>query len=146
MAQIHFAVTSGGRTIDAVPQRREVEVNKLFVRPGVLARRKWLRPPGPRTTAMPEPEPAVTVIADLRLQSKAAVEGMIRSAGTVTLGSGTAYHFTLVDGSGELDVLFVGRPDVAGLQPSTRIIAEGTVGSYGGKLALWNPRYEIEPM
>jgi len=38
-----------------------------------------------------------------------------------------------------------GRSMVPGLPPSTRIIAEGTVGSYGGKLALWNPRYSIEP-
>jgi hypothetical protein len=69
---------------------------------------------------------------------------MIRSAGTVTVGSGLAYHFTLVDGSGELDVLFLGRSHMAGLRPSTRIIAEGTVGSYDGKLALWNPRYAIQ--
>jgi hypothetical protein len=95
---------------------------------------------------MQETAPAMTVIGDLRLQSRAAVLGMIRSAGTVTLGTGLAYHFTLVDGSGELDVLFLGRSDMPGLQPSTRIIAEGTVGSYGGKLALWNPRYAIEPM
>jgi hypothetical protein len=60
------------------------------------------------------------------------------------VGSGTAYHFTLVDGSGELDVLFLGRSDTRGLQPSARIVAEGTVGSYDGKLALWNPRYAIE--
>jgi hypothetical protein len=86
------------------------------------------------------------VIADLHPQSQVVVEGMIRSAGTVTVGSGLAYHFTLVDGSGELDVLFLGRADMAGLQPSTRIIAQGTVGSYDGKLALWNPRYAIEPI
>jgi hypothetical protein len=85
------------------------------------------------------------VIASLRPQSRVAVHGMIRSVGTVVVGRGNAYHFTLVDGSGELDVLFLGQTDVAGLQPSARIIAEGTLGSYNGKLALWNPRYAIDP-
>jgi hypothetical protein len=121
-------------------------VNNLLSRPGVLARRRWPRRPGPQAAATPVTRPAVTVIADLHPQSQVVVEGMIRSAGTVTVGSGLAYHFTLVDGSGELDVLFLGRADMAGLQPSTRIIAQGTVGSYDGKLALWNPRYAIEPI
>ena len=116
-------------------------MNKLHLRPGVLAQRRWARP----AAAAPETRPTVTLIADLRPQSRVAVQGMIRSAGTVTLGSGPAYHFTLVDGSGELDVLFLGRSHVAGLQPSTRIVAEGTLGSYDGKLALWNPRYTVEP-
>jgi len=112
-------------------------MNKLLVRRGVLARRRWLR--------VPETGSAITVISGLRPQTRVAVHGMIRSAGTVLVGSGPAYHFTLVDGSGELDVLFLGRPDVAGLRPSARIIAEGRLGSYNGKLALWNPRYAIEP-
>jgi hypothetical protein len=120
-------------------------VNKQLFRPGVLARRRWLGPPKPPAAAAPDNPSAITVIADLRPQCRAAVYGMIRSAGTVMVGSGLAYHFTLVDGSGELDVLFLGRSHMAGLQPSTRIIAEGTLGSYDGKLALWNPRYAIEP-
>jgi hypothetical protein len=70
---------------------------------------------------------------------------MIRSTETVTLGSGQAFHFTLVDGSGELDVLFLGRPSIRGLLPSTRVTVEGRVGTYDCKLALWNPRYRIEP-
>jgi hypothetical protein len=117
-------------------------MSRIPFRPGVLTRRGRLREPGP---AEPETAPEVTVIASLRPQARVIVHGMIRSVGTVLLGSGPAYHFTLVDGSGELDVLFPGRSDLAGLQPSTRIIAEGSVGSYHGKLALWNPRYAIEP-
>jgi hypothetical protein len=117
-------------------------MSKLPLRPGNLARRRSPGAPGP---AVPEEAPAVTVIGSLRPQSHVAVHGMIRSVGTVVLATGTAYHFTLVDGSGEVDVLFTGPCDSAGLQPSTRIIAEGMVGSYDSKLALWNPRYEIVP-
>jgi hypothetical protein len=100
-----------------------------------------------RSPASPAPEAAsaITEIGSLRPQSRVAVQGMVRSVGTVLVSGGAAYHFTLVDGSGELDVLFLARPDIEGLQPSTRIIAAGTVGSYGGKLALWDPSYLIEP-
>jgi cytochrome c-type biogenesis protein CcmE len=89
--------------------------------------------------------PTTTLIANLRPQSQVTVYGMVRSIGTVRVGAGLAYHFTLVDGSGELDVLLTGQPDIESLQPSTRIFAEGTLGSYDSKLALWNPSYTIEP-
>jgi RecG-like helicase len=105
--------------------------------PGALARRGRQTPPAPSATRL---------IADLRPQSRVVVKGMIRSAGTVTVRSGLAFHFTLVDGSGELDVLFPGQTRrMPGLQPGARITVEGTVGAYDCKLALWNPRYRIEP-
>jgi hypothetical protein len=93
----------------------------------------------------PQQAPPITLIGNLRPQSQVTVQGMIRSVGTVLVAGGQAYHFTLVDGSGELDVLFLRRSDVGGLQPSTRIVAEGTVGSYDGKLALWDPAFLVEP-
>jgi hypothetical protein len=104
--------------------------------PGALARRGRRTPPAPSATRL---------IADLRLQSRVVITGMIRSAGTVTVRTGLAFHFTLVDGSGELDVLFPGQTRLPRLQPGARITVEGTVGAYDCKLALWNPRYRIEP-
>ena len=105
------------------------------------------RPRRPRLLARPKPcTPSATqLIARIRPQSRVVVSGMIRSTGTVTVGSGLAFHFTLVDGSGELDVLFLGRPTVRGLLPGTRVSVEGRVGTHDCKLALWNPRYRIEP-
>jgi hypothetical protein len=73
------------------------------------------------------------------------VTGTIRCVRTVTVGSSPAYHFTLVNGTGELDVLFLGWPRVAGLRPGRRITVAGRVGTRNGQLTLWNPRYWIEP-
>jgi hypothetical protein len=115
-------------------------VSKLPLRPGKLT---WRRSPSTRAAAARGEAPTITVIGNLRPQSHVAVHGMIRSVGTVLVAGGTALHFTLVDGSGEVDVLLTEPSDLGGLQPSTRIIAEGLVGSYDSKLALWNPRYEI---
>jgi hypothetical protein len=111
---------------------------KLLSVPDTLVR--WRRRP-----AAPPASPATSLIADVCPQSWVVVTGMIRSTGTVLVGSCLAYHFTLVDGSGELDVLFLGWPSVRGLRAGTRITVEGRVGTYACRLALRNPRYRIEP-
>jgi hypothetical protein len=114
-------------------------MNKLLTLPKVFVPRNHR--PSPARRARSEPR----LIKELRPQAKVIVSGMIRSTGTVAVGSGTAFHFTLVDGSGELDVLFLGRRSVPGLLPGTRITVEGRAGTHDCKLALWNPRYWIEP-
>jgi hypothetical protein len=101
--------------------------------------------PRRRRPAAPPTSPATSLIADVCPQSWVVVTGVIRTPGTVLIGSCLAYHFTLVDGSGELDVLFLGWPSVRGLHPGTRITVEGLVGTYACRLALRNPRYRIEP-
>jgi hypothetical protein len=114
-------------------------VNKLPSHSSAQVPPTW---PGP--AAAPNMTPAKQMIVHLRPRARVVVRGTIRSPETVTVGSSPAYHFTLVDGSGELDVLFLGWSSLRGLRPSTRITAEGTLGSYDGMPALWNPRYAIE--
>jgi hypothetical protein len=94
-------------------------------------------PPGTPSPARP--------VAGLRPQSRVAITGTIRCPRTITVGSSPAYYFTLVSGTGELDVLFLGWPRVAGLRPGTRITVAGRVGAHNGQLTLWNPKYWIEP-
>ena len=107
-------------------------MNALLTLPDVPARPRVL------------PAPA-RLIAGIRPQSRVVITGTIRRTCTITVGSSPAYHFTLVDGSGELDVLFLGWPSVAGLRPGARVTVEGRAGTHDGSLALWNPRYRIEP-
>ena len=70
---------------------------------------------------------------------------MIRETETVTAGGSPVYRCALADGSGDLDVLFLGRATVAGLTVGTRCRLQGTVTRRGGRLAVWNPRYQLEP-
>lgn len=107
------------------------------------------RPAPSAAPARPAPQAPTTPsacqpIARIRRQAPAVVSGTIRSAGTIIVGSGPAFHLTLVDGTGELDVLFLGRREISGLLPGSRVTVEGRVGTYHRKLALWNPRYKIE--
>ncbi|MDQ6797499.1 MAG: hypothetical protein M3011_05650 [Actinomycetota bacterium] len=51
---------------------------------------------------------------------------------------------TLVDDTGGLEVVFLGRREVAGIRPGSLLVAEGILGAHHGRLALLNPDYELE--
>jgi two-component system, OmpR family, sensor histidine kinase KdpD len=89
--------------------------------------------------------PAATRITDVRGQDRVAVTGTIRATRVVTVGRSLAYRCVLTDGTGELDLLFLGRGAVAGLSVGTRCGIEGVAASRGGRLAVWNPRYQVLP-
>jgi len=68
----------------------------------------------------------------------------IRTAETVPVGSGVAYACLLTDGTGELGLVFLGRPDVPGLVPGVCCTVDGTARMVSGSLVVWNPRYRFE--
>jgi two-component system sensor histidine kinase KdpD len=86
-----------------------------------------------------------TGISDVRGRDRVRVTGTIISAQTTAIGSSLAYRCVLADGGGELDLLFLGRAAIAGLAPGIRCSIEGVVTEHGGRLAVWNPRYEVQP-
>ena len=51
----------------------------------------------------------------------------------------------VTDGTATITVVFVGRKSVAGIRPGARLIVEGMVGQYDGRLAMLNPMYELLP-
>lgn len=58
-------------------------------------------------------------------------------AGTSTL------ELTLVDDTGSINVVFLGRKQIAGIKPGSRLVVESVVGEHRGRLALLSPYYEI---
>jgi hypothetical protein len=71
------------------------------------------------------------------------VTGTIDATGTVPVGSWLAYRATLADGTGSLDLLFLGRTAVRGLEPGARCEVEGRAAVRDGRLVVWNPRYRL---
>ncbi|GMA39758.1 hypothetical protein [Mobilicoccus caccae] len=51
----------------------------------------------------------------------------------------------LDDGSGLLDVVWLGRREVPGIRPGVHLRAEGLVSLRGPKRTMFNPAYEIVP-
>jgi hypothetical protein len=58
--------------------------------------------------------------------------------------SGTSFRCRFDDGSGQLDLLFIGRARVPGLVAGTRCTLEGTVRTEGTLFVVWNPLYRID--
>jgi hypothetical protein len=79
----------------------------------------------------------------LRPQERVSVAGTISEAGTVSAGLSPVYRCVLSYDGGELDLLFLGRATIAGLTAGTRCSIEGTVAVHCGRLAVWNPRYQV---
>jgi hypothetical protein len=89
-------------------------------------------------TATPMP------IASVRWRESACVEGRVRSVRIRPWADVATLECTLVDGTGGIDVVFLGRRSVAGIKPGTHLRVEGMVGAHRRRLAILNPVYELE--
>jgi hypothetical protein len=98
---------------------------------------------GPRTGGKGQ---AATRMGDLVPQRRADVTGAISSARALSIAGAPACRYTLTDGTGELDLLFIGRVKIAGMEYGRHCRAVGTVARRDHRLVLWNPRYWLEPM
>ncbi len=54
-------------------------------------------------------------------------------------------ELTLVDGTGGLTVVFLGRRHIGGVRLGSRLVVEGTVAETRNQLALLNPAYQLLP-
>ncbi|MEN8652457.1 OB-fold nucleic acid binding domain-containing protein [Streptomyces sp. 21So2-11] len=74
------------------------------------------------------------------------VTGTLR---TVTLRprSGVpALEAELFDGTAPLDVVWLGRRSIVGIEPGRRLIASGRISMSHGRRVLFNPKYELRPL
>jgi RecG-like helicase len=54
-------------------------------------------------------------------------------------------ELTVVDGTGGITVVFLGRRSIGGVKLGARLVAEGTVAETRNQLALLNPAYQLLP-
>ncbi len=81
-------------------------------------------------------------------RSRVAAAGTIVAASLWSREEGGAaslgFRCVLDDGTGRIDLLFVGRYEVPGLVVGARCQVEGTARMDHGRLTLWNPLYRLE--
>ena len=68
---------------------------------------------------------------------------------TVTLrprGGVPALEAELFDGSAALDVVWLGRRSIVGIEPGRKLIASGRISMSRGRRVLFNPKYELRPL
>ena len=88
--------------------------------------------------------PIARQVIDARSRERVVITGTISAVEVVTHGSGPAYRCTLDDGTGELDLLFLGRRSVPGLDVGISCRAEGTARTKGSRMVVWNPFYRLD--
>ena len=87
----------------------------------------------------------VVPIASVSYRQRTRVAGRVRSLRVQPWAGVATLECTLVDETGGIALVFLGRKHVAGLAPGVRLVAEGMVGDHGGRLAMLNPEYRVLP-
>jgi len=82
-------------------------------------------------------------ISEINWRENVVVEGRVRSMRLSPWADTASLECTIVDETGGVTVVFVGRRKIAGLHPGTVMRVAGMAGSHHGKLALMNPAYEL---
>ena len=73
----------------------------------------------------------------------------VRIAGTVQvirqdrIGGMPALGVELCDGPGRIDLVWLGRASIPGIEPGSTVVAEGRLGVRRGRATMFNPRYEL---
>ena len=78
-------------------------------------------------------------------RSRVALGGTVVALRRQPAGAPAGYRCVLDDGTGRIDLLFLGRHEVPGLGVGARCHVEGTARMDHGRLTVWNPLYRLEP-
>ncbi|HZL03359.1 MAG TPA: OB-fold nucleic acid binding domain-containing protein [Cellulomonas sp.] len=76
---------------------------------------------------------------------RVSVSGVLRSVTLRPREGVPALEAELYDGSGTLDLVWLGRRAIAGIDPGRRLRIDGVVCDIAGRPTVFNPRYELRP-
>jgi amino acid transporter len=82
-------------------------------------------------------------IAELTFRQRAKVAGRVYSVRVQPWSGIAVLELNLVDDTGALTVVFLGRRHLSGVSTGSRLIVEGVIGEHHGTMAMLNPAYEI---
>jgi amino acid transporter len=89
--------------------------------------------------------PGCTPISEARWRQRVTIAGRVRSMRVAPMHDAPTLELVLVDGTGAISAVFLGRRELAGVSPGTRLTVEGTVGIHKARLAIMNPSYQLLP-
>ena len=87
--------------------------------------------------------PGATPIIDATWRKRVILAGRVRSVRVAPLHDAPTLELILVDGTGSISVVFLGRREISGIGVGSRMIVEGTVGVHRSHLAILNPSYQL---
>ncbi|WP_340557159.1 OB-fold nucleic acid binding domain-containing protein [Streptomyces sp. GSL17-111] len=86
-----------------------------------------------------------TKICDCGDRQIVKVTGTLRTVTLRPRAGMPALEAELFDGSDSLDVVWLGRQAIAGIEPGRTLIASGRIAMNRGRRVLFNPKYELRP-
>jgi amino acid transporter len=98
---------------------------------------------GRETIEGPAAAAGTVPIGAVRFRQHVRVEGRVRSLRVQPRAEVPTLECVLVDDTGALSLVFLGRRSIAGIDVGVRLRAEGTAGESCGRLAILNPEYEL---
>jgi RecG-like helicase len=84
-----------------------------------------------------------THVGDLERGERATVTGRLRHVVYTPAENVPTLEAELYDGSAAIDLVWLGRRRIAGIEPGRRIKATGRIGVHEGRPAIYNPWYEL---
>jgi len=82
-------------------------------------------------------------IRELRRGNTVKVVGRLRGVVYTPSETVPTLEAELFDGSDSIQLVWLGRRRITGLEPGRRVVARGRVGLHNGELAIYNPWYEL---
>jgi amino acid transporter len=89
------------------------------------------------------PMDGTTPIGELVYRKRSRIAGRVHALRVQPWSGVQVLECTLVDASGAVNVVFLGRNSVPGIEVGRSLVVEGMVGRHDGRLAIMNPLYEI---
>ena len=86
-----------------------------------------------------------TPVANLPDRHRVTVNGVLRSVTLRPREGVAALEAELYDGTGTVDLVWLGRREIAGIDPGRRGAFEGLVCDIDGRPTIYNPRYDLQP-
>ncbi|MCX9190728.1 DNA-binding protein [Carbonactinospora thermoautotrophica] len=73
------------------------------------------------------------------------VAGTLRTVTLRPRAGVPALEAELFDGSGTVMLVWLGRRQIAGIEPGRQLIVEGRIANIAGMRMIFNPKYELRP-
>lgn len=84
-------------------------------------------------------------IAEASDRERVVLRGSLRTVTLRPRAGVPALEAELDDGTGVITIVWLGRRQIAGIDPGRSISVEGRVGTNNGVRVIYNPRYELLP-
>ncbi|MFN2582839.1 MAG: amino acid permease [Candidatus Dormibacteria bacterium] len=136
----HVSATIVPFTVAASRKRNRI-LQRVVERRGAPSRRAPLAADIDR--ALAQRAAGTMPVSDVVWRRRAQVAGRVKSMRVQTARGTQNLECVLTDDTGDLLLVFQGRPQIPGVVPGERLIAEGMVGAWQGRLAMLNPDYEL---